>query len=129
MNTLHTIVEQKHLLKHPFYKLWLDGKLPQEALQKYTGQYFHLVTNLPRFISILHTNCADETTRQQLVKNLMEEELGHGNGNIAHTELWLDFAEELGVSRTNAKNAPILEATKNAVNTIMQACQRSTTEG
>ncbi len=59
----------------------------------------------------------------------MEEELGHGNGNIAHTELWLDFAEELGVSRKDVKNIPLLEATKDAVKTIMQACQRSSVEG
>src|SRR3989338_7554122 len=107
MDTLHTIVKQKHLLKHPFYRLWLDGKLPQESLQKYSGQYFQLVAHLPRFISALHTNCRDETTRQQLVQNLMEEELGFGNGNVAHTELWLDFAEELNVKRSEVKN-PLL---------------------
>ena len=129
MDTLHSIVKQKHLLKHPFYRLWLKGKLPKEALQNYAGQYFQLVSNLPRFISSLHANCEDETTRQQLVHHLMEEELGFGNGNVAHTELWLDFAEELNVKRSEAKNPLILKATKNAVATIWNNCQKSLAEG
>jgi pyrroloquinoline-quinone synthase len=129
MNQFDKIVEEKHLLKHPFYQLWLDGKLPKEALQKYAGQYFQLVTNLPRFISKLHTNCNDEGTRQQLVRNLMEEELGQGNGDIAHTELWIDFAEELGVARKDVTEAEILEATKNVVTVIGKACEKSIAEG
>ena len=123
------IVARKHLLTHPFYKLWTAGKLPKEALQKYTGQYFHLVDNLPKFISTLHSNCDNEQTRIQLIKNLMEEELGEGNGNIAHTQLWLDFAEELGVERNEAMSAELLPATKNAVNTIKKACQQSMAQG
>ena len=126
---LHPIVEQHHLLKHPFYQLWVEGKLPKEALQRYTGQYFQLVEHLPRSISILHTNCSDVVIRQQLIQNLMEEELGHGNGNIPHTELWIDFAEELGVPRTDTENAELLEATKNAVDTIKGFCESSMAEG
>jgi pyrroloquinoline-quinone synthase len=126
---LHTTVERHHLLKHPFYQLWIQGQLPKEALQKYTGQYFQLVEHLPRFISTLHTNCGDVVIRQQLIQNLMEEELGTGNGNIPHTELWIDFAEELGVPRSNTENAELLKATKDAVNTIKGFCQSSMAEG
>ena len=126
---IHTIVQNKHLLTHPFYQLWLDGKLPKQALQKYSEQYFQLVEHLPRFISTLHTNCDDVVIRQQLIQNLMEEELGHGNGNVAHTELWLDFAEELGVERNKVPTTKLLEATKNAVQTIKQACESSIEEG
>ena len=121
MDTLHSIVKQKHLLKHPFYRLWLKGKLPKEALQNYAGQYFQLVSNLPRFISSLHANCEDETTRQQLVHHLMEEELGFGNGNVAHTELWLDFAEGLGVKRDKI-DAEALPETRKALSELKKIC-------
>jgi len=126
---LKAIVAQKHLLKHPFYQLWLQGKLPKQALQQYSQQYFQLVAHLPRFISTLHTNCDDEITRKQLTLNLMEEELGYGNGNIPHTTLWLDFAQELGVENDQVKNASILPATQNAINTMQEACQSSPQEG
>jgi len=130
MNLL-SIVEQKSLLKHPFYKLWLEGKLPKEALQKYAVQYYQLVANLPRFISRMHANCGDSEIRHQLLKNINEEERGEGNGDISHAELWLDFAEELGVDRNTAKNAnhELLPETIRAVKTIQFECNHSLIEG
>ena len=129
MGSLSAVVEEKHLLKHPFYVLWLEGKLPKEALQKYAAQYFQLVDHLPRFISTLHSQCPDEQTRQLLVRNLMEEELGHGNGNVAHTQLWLDFAEELGIPQEDVINAPLLPETTKAIESISAACRCSLVEG
>ena len=46
-----------------------------------------------------------------LLENLIEEERGQDN----HPELWLRFAESLGVSRDDAKNADLLPATKASV--------------
>ena len=129
MNQMFNIVEEKSLLKHPFYVLWLEGKLPKEALQKYTKQYFQLVDFLPRFITALHSKCNDGNVRKQLTKNLLEEELGEGNGSIPHTELWLDFAEELGVNREDVKNSELLPETKEAVGKIMNLCESSMLEG
>ncbi|PIN73468.1 hypothetical protein COV20_04560 [Candidatus Woesearchaeota archaeon CG10_big_fil_rev_8_21_14_0_10_45_16] len=126
---IHSIVQERSLLKHPFYRLWLQGKLPKEALQRYTTQYFQLVAHLPRFISAIHSDCADESTRKILLQNLREEELGEGNGNVAHTRLWLDFAEELGVSVEEVINAKLLPETKQAVETMRRLCDSSTGEG
>ena len=126
---MKSVIENKSLLKHPFYVLWLEGKLPKESLQKYTAQYFQLVDFLPRFITTLHSRCDDENVRKQLTKNLLEEESGEGNGNISHTELWLDFAEELGVNREKVKKAELLPETKEAVNKIMELCESSMLEG
>jgi len=126
---IHSIVEQKSLLKHPFYKLWLEGKLPKSALQKYSIQYYQLVAHLPRFISRLHANCDSPETRQQLLTNINEEERGEGNGSISHAELWLDFAEELGVNRETAKSGELLPETRAAVETIHNACNTSLVEG
>src|SRR3989344_136890 len=126
---LNQIVQEKHLLQHPFYKLWLKGKLPKQALQKYAVQYYQLVAHLPRFISRLHANCDDAEIRQQLLQNINEEERGEGNGGVSHAELWLDFAEELGVDRATAKTGELLPETKAAVQTIHNACNSSLIEG
>lgn len=126
---LAKIVLQKSLLQHPFYQLWLQGKLPPDVLQQYAGQYFQLVAHLPRFVSTLHSQCHDEGTRKILLQNLQEEELGLGNGNVAHTQLWLDFAEEIGLSREETVQAALLPATEKVLATIYEACQRSLGQG
>ncbi|HIJ11010.1 TPA: CADD family putative folate metabolism protein [Candidatus Woesearchaeota archaeon] len=126
---LAIIVQQKSLLTHPFYQLWLQGKLPMSALQKYTTQYYQLVEHLPKWISLLHTNCSDISTRKILIHNLMEEELGDGNGGIAHTDLWVDFGEEVGASREEVIEGALLPETKEAIETIQGLCASSLGEG
>jgi len=123
---LAAVIQDKSLLKHPFYVLWLEGKLPKEALQKYAIQYYQLVAHLSRFISAMHSRCGDETVRKQLLRNLVEEE---GLHQKSHARLWIDFAEEMGVDKAEINSIPLLPETKRAVATIMDACERSLATG
>ena len=50
--TLKAIIEEKHLLKHPFYQAWSNGTLPLSVMQKYAIQYYHLELNFPKFLSL-----------------------------------------------------------------------------
>lgn len=109
--------------------MWLEGKLPKDALQKYAVQYYQLVAHLPRFISRMHTNCDDSAVRQQLLQNINEEEKGEGNGNISHAELWLDFAEELGVPREQVVGGLLLSETSHALQMIYECCENSLVSG
>ncbi|MBI2573261.1 CADD family putative folate metabolism protein [Candidatus Woesearchaeota archaeon] len=126
---LKQIVERKSLLQHPFYRLWLAGRLPKEALQKYTQQYFQLVDHLPRFISTLHSHCNNEYTRKILLINLMEEELGENNGGTSHSQLWLDFAQEMGVGDHEIHSTILLPETKQVIELIYAYCHHSLSEG
>lgn len=106
---LEDTVSEHHLLKHAFYQDWTAGQLPMERLQSYAVRYYPHVAAFPRYISAMHTRCADLETRQVLLENLVEEESGDDN----HPELWLRFAEALGVPReevTKAEPVPAAEA-------------------
>ena len=35
LNRLDAMIDERHLLKHPFYTRWNEGTLPMEALQEY----------------------------------------------------------------------------------------------
>ncbi len=83
-----------NLLNHPFYQGWTAGKLPLQRLHTYAVQYYHHVAAFPRYLSAIHTGC-EIVTRQALLENLIEEERGAEN----HPELWLRFAETLGIAR------------------------------
>ena len=102
LDRLDQMIDERHLLKHPFYTKWADGTLPREALQDYARQYYAFESSFPRYLSALHSRTDSAEVRQQLLDNLWDEE--HGREN--HAELWLRFAEGIGVSRDDVKSAP-----------------------
>ena len=119
-------IAAKHLLKHPFYLAWTRGELKTEALTDYGRQYYHHVAAFPTYLSAVHANCKDQDTRKQLLANLIEEEAGSPN----HPELWLRFAEGLGVSEVDVRNTTREPETKNLIDTFRSVClDGSTAEG
>jgi pyrroloquinoline-quinone synthase len=99
------------MLKHPFYQLWQEGKLDEPTLQQYAKQYYAHVSAFPTYVSAVHSRCNDLKIRQLLLENLMEEERGPEN----HPELWLRFAEGLGVSREEVRSTSLLPSTSESV--------------
>ena len=120
LDRLDAMIDERHLLKHPFYTRWAEGTLPLEALQEYARQYFAFESAMPRFLSAIHSRTADNAVRQQLLDNLWDEE--HGSDN--HAELWLRFAEGIGVSRDDVRSAPRNEATE----ALVEACTSDSPE-
>jgi pyrroloquinoline-quinone synthase len=119
-------IVRKHLLKHPFYLAWARGELKKEALLDYARQYYHHVEAFPTYLSAVHAKCDDQETRKQLLNNLIDEEAGSPN----HPELWLKFAEGLGVSNVEVRNTQKQPETKNLIDTFRSVCGNgSTTEG
>jgi pyrroloquinoline-quinone synthase len=119
-------IAAKHLLKHPFYLAWTRGELSREALADYARQYYQHVAAFPTYLSAIHAKCDSQSTRKELLNNLIDEEAGSPN----HPELWLNFAEGLGVSARDAQNAEKWPETKNLIDTFRAVCRDgSTAEG
>ena len=130
MNTaLETIDQQisaKHLLTHPFYLAWTRGELSKTALADYAQQYYHHVAAFPTYLSAVHAHCEDQPTRKELLKNLIDEEAGSPN----HPELWLKFAEGLGVARDQVQQSKKQPETENLIETFRSVCrEQSPAEG
>ncbi len=128
MNIIEKIdqyVRDNHLLQHPFYKAWTAGELSQEALSIYAKQYFAHVDAFPRYVSATHSNCSFEAGRKFLLENLIEEE----HGSVSHRELWLCFAEGLGVPRSEAEDAERFPEAKAIVDTFLGAAKSSYSAG
>lgn len=111
-------VERKHLLQHPFYRAWEEGRLSQEMLQRYAEQYYHHVAAFPRYLSAIHTQTEDLATRQMLLENLADEESGERN----HPELWLRFAEGVGTTRAAVQDASLLPETVEVDRRFREIC-------
>lgn len=121
LEKLDALVAKKHLLKHPFYVLWSEGKLTRENLREYAISYYPHVAAFPRYVSGVHANCADAALRQELLENLIEEERGEEN----HPALWRRFAAAVGAAPGDLATAP---RTSEVAATIAEFC-RATREG
>ena len=65
---LNKKLDEYHLLKHPFYKSWNDGKLTREIIKDYAEQYYQHVKAFPRYISATHSLCEDIEKRKILLE-------------------------------------------------------------
>ena len=116
---LRDAVMEYSMLKHPFYVAWTEGRLTKSVLAEYAKQYYAHVRAFPTYVSAVHSRCEDLSIRQQLLENLIEEERGEEN----HPELWLRFAEGLGVERGTVRTAELLPSTKDSVRHLQSLTQ------
>jgi pyrroloquinoline-quinone synthase len=106
-------IDARSLLTHPFYTKWQAGTLARHALQDYARQYYAFESSFPRFLSALHARTDRADIRQALLENLWDEE--HGPNN--HAELWLRFAEGVGVDRADVHEATLHPGSQALVDT------------
>lgn len=113
------------ILNHPWYQKWECGHLPLSSLQTYAAQYYAQVENFPRYLSRLHSETPSLETRRILLENLNDEE----NPASPHPELWLDFAEGLGLDREAVKRQPLTDASRKLVDTFKDLTARGPASG
>jgi len=116
---IDALIDERHLLTHPFYTKWVAGDLPIEAIRDYVRQYYAFESAFPRFLSAIHSRTERRDLRQHLLENLWDEE--HGEEN--HAELWLRFGEAVGVGRDQVADAKRSPATERLVETYEQAAR------
>ena len=102
LTALDALIAERHLLQHPFYRLWSQGKLTREHLCEYAVSYYPHVAAFPTYVSAVHSGCEDAALRQDLLENLIEEERGQEN----HPALWRRFAAALGATESDLASAP-----------------------
>jgi pyrroloquinoline-quinone synthase len=103
------IIEEKSLLKHPFYEMWSDGKLELESLKGYSKEYYQLVKKVPQFMEPM-VNSATSEMKEELIQNMKEES--------EHIPLWEKFAGSMGISESELQGYEGLEKTKKAVSNL-----------
>lgn len=101
-------IEQRSLLKHPFYTMWTEGKLSIDHLRGYSKEYFQLVKAVPKFVeniyyngsrqmSVENVNLNLETNdyRTKYLENIKQVQIEESE----HIEPWINFALSLGLTR------------------------------
>lgn len=103
------MIEERSLLKHPFYQMWSDGKLTIESLAGYSKEYFQLVKEVPNFMEPIIQQAPD-SVKSELISNQNEE--------AEHILPWKKFASALGVNESELDSYTGLQKTREAVSML-----------
>ena len=122
---LNNKLDHYHLLNHPFYKSWNEGKLTREIIKDYAEQYYQHVKAFPRYISATHSICEDIEKRKILLENLQDEE----NPNADHPKLWKNFALAMGADPDKIENVKREWFTNDMIENFFYQARKSYAEG
>ena len=81
---INQLLQDRTLLRHPFYILWSEGKLTLEALAGYSKEYYQLVKAVPECVGTIAKQ-APESEQTAWRSNQAEEH--------SHIALWESFAQ------------------------------------
>jgi pyrroloquinoline-quinone synthase len=105
-------VENRSLLKHPFYKMWSNGELNLNQLRGYSLEYFQLVKLVPEMVNNIKLKLRDHKLISMVEESHKEE--------LSHIDPWIRFATSLGVQKQELLNYVSDENTKTAVSSLVE---------
>jgi pyrroloquinoline-quinone synthase len=122
-NTIHI----RHPKPHPVRQLLLAGRLTKEQLQWWARNQFHEFRNIHRFFGHRYQKCPIPELRRMLLENMVEEEGEDlfGGKYPSHPELWVRFAEGLGIARDDILNYEPLPGVRAALEMYISLVQLS----
>jgi pyrroloquinoline-quinone synthase len=115
---LDEVRSECNVLEHPFYERWSAGQLSAPELEFYAGQYRYAVVALA------------ETSQAVAAKAGPEHARGlhaHAAEELAHVELWDDFARATGARASAGTSATLADGEDPLEET--QACAQAWTAG
>jgi len=118
-------LDKYHLLNHPFYKSWNEGKLTREIIKDYAEQYYQHVKAFPRYISATHSLCEDLDKRKILLENLQDEE----KDGADHPKLWKNFAISIGAKEEEIESVKKEKFTTELIDNFFKNGRSSYAEG
>jgi len=121
LNELKNLIQEKSILNHPFYKAWAAGLLSQEDLRRYACQYYHHVRAFPSYVAGIIANTDNPRLRTILLENLNDEE----GSTPTHLDLWVDFGQSLGLSRSEMESSEVYPETRQFVDTFKYLTRNS----
>lgn len=145
LNDLDTLIAQRSILQHPFYRAWTIGALTREDLAVYARVYYPHVAAFPEYLrtAIDATNAANATNAAgvppananiakemlAVVEDTLEENLRDElTVPAAHTELWLHFADAVGANSEQVRTATPTTGTAQVTDTFRRLCATSPTQ-
>ncbi len=125
LRELDELIQNRSILRHPFYVAWREGQLTRQQLATYARVYWPHVEAFPAYLESVIARSDDAFVRSELGRNLDDER----SRPRPHPEMWLDFAEVLGEAPQDVRSARPHTSAATMVDTINRFTQSSVAEG
>lgn len=102
----HMIASSPYVLaNHPFVEGISKGTMPMPQIRGWAIQDSHYRRAVPRLSMVRYMRCTDPEIQQRLAGVVAEESEGGQYGSSGHYQLFLQFAQAIGVSAEEVQNS------------------------
>jgi pyrroloquinoline quinone (PQQ) biosynthesis protein C len=104
--------DAKHSKNHPFFDLWVQGKLTREQTAFYCTQHYHYVVEYLNWMAFEASQIPQRDVKAYLFENLSDEE----NPEDRHLDMLKDYVVASGLSRETVESSAVLAETEGLQN-------------
>ena len=98
-------------IKHPFLKAVCAGTASMEQIRAWAIQDYQFRAAVPRIAMLRYLACTDPEIARKLWGVVEEETRGLDTGSAGHKELFIRFADSIGLTRDQLENTELRPAT------------------
>lgn len=111
-NQLIEARDKKHSKDHPFFDLWVKGRLTKEQTALYCIQHHHYVSEYLNWMAYEASQVPHQDVKAYLLENLWDEE----NPDDRHLDMLAKYVIACGLKREDVEQAAVLPATEELQN-------------
>jgi len=101
----------KQRVNHPFVRSVCAGTASMEQIRKWAIQDYQFRRAVPRIAMLRYLACSDAEIAARLFEVVEEETRGLATGSAGHADMFVEFAEAIGVARQELETAELRPAT------------------
>src|SRR5437773_11693056 len=98
-------------VNHPFVRAVCEGRASMEQLRQWALQDYQFRAAVPRIAMLRYLACTDPEFQTKLAEVVEEETRGLLPGSIGHADMFLEFADAIGLTRQDLETVDLLPAT------------------
>jgi len=122
--------EKQPLQKHPLFARIVDGKFNKRQMQEYAKQYSIIPLHNHNYHGPLYVVCPNYKWRARIAEVVYEEGTGRlYSDGVPHNELYMEFCEDLGLTREEIMNVEFCAESIAIGNYYKTICSRNFLEG
>src|SRR3954452_4496120 len=96
---------------HPFVKAVEAGTASREQVREWARQDYKFRAAVPRIAMLRYLACSDPEFARRLYGVVEEETEGLATGSAGHCDMFVEFAESIGIARKDLDTATLAPAT------------------
>jgi pyrroloquinoline quinone (PQQ) biosynthesis protein C len=101
----------KQRIHHPFVRAVCAGTASMDQIRKWALQDYQFRRAVPRIAMLRYLACSDPEIAPRLFEVVEEETRGLLPGSAGHADMFVEFAESIGIARKELESAELRPAT------------------